>query len=117
MKILDMKRQGECLFIKVDQFKDNDAQYKSIKPENGQLIVAHSETGHHHVIDIEESKNAQLLIDKTNEFIGKLILDEDTKIKHLRNFDTHKTVNLEKGNYVLRYAREYTPQGLRRVMD
>lgn len=117
MKILDMKRQGECLFIKVEDFSDDDTNYKRVEPEGNHLIVAHSETGHHHVIEIDRSKNAQLLIDKTNEFIGRLVLDEDTEVKHLRDFDTHETTKLSKGKHVLRYAREYTPEGLRRVAD
>lgn len=116
MKILDQQRQGEILFIQVEEFTDND-NYESQKPENGQLIVAHSETGHHHVIDIERSKQADLLISKTNEFIGRLVLGEDCEVKHLRSFDTHETLKLPKGKYVLRYRREYTPEGLRRVQD
>lgn len=115
MKILDQQRQGECLLIRVDAFEDNDGDYKSAKPENGKLIVAHSETGHHHVI--EKSKQADLLIHKTNEFIGRLVLGEEVELKHLRTFDTHETLKLPAGKYVLRYRREYTPEGLRRVAD
>lgn len=117
MKILDQQRQGECLFIRVDQFEDKDSDYESQNPESGQLIVAHSETGHHHVIDVKRSKQADLLIHKTNQFIGRLVLGEDCEVKHLRSFDTHETLNLPKGKYVLRYRREYTPEGLRRVQD
>lgn len=115
MKILDQQRQGECLFIQVDKFEDADSDYKKVKAEKGQLIVAHSETGHHHVIDA--SRQADLLISKTNQFIGRLVCGEDVQVKHLRSFDTHKTLNLPAGNYVLRYRREYTPEGLRKVQD
>lgn len=117
MKILDQQRQGECLFIKVEQFNDNDSDYEAVKPEGKQLIVAHSETGHHHVIDIARSKQADLLINKTNTLIGRLVLGEDAEVKHLRSFDTHETLKLSAGKYVLRYRREYTPEGLRRVAD
>lgn len=115
MKILDQQRQGEILFIRVEDFTDQDGDYESVKPENGNLIVAHSETGHHHVI--ERSKEADLLISKTNQFIGRLIVSNDVEVKHLRSFDTHKTLNLPKGKYVLRYRKEYTPEGLRKVQD
>lgn len=117
MKILDQQRQGEVLFLRVDQFPDNDNEYSPVKAVKGQLIVAHSETGHHHIIDVKRSKQADLLIGKTNQFIGRLVLGEDCEIEHLRSFDTHKTLSLPKGKYVLRYRREYTPEGLRRVQD
>lgn len=117
MKILDQQRQGECLFIKVDEFEDNDSDYKEVKPENGYLIVAHSESGHHHVIDCVRSKQADLLISKTNSLMGRLIVANDVKVDHQRGFDTHKSLDLPKGKYILRYRREYTPEGLRRVQD
>jgi hypothetical protein len=117
MKILDQQRQGEVLFIQVENFTDEDNQYESVKAEKGQLIVAHSETGHHHVIDVKRSKEAELLISKTNQFIGRLVVSNDVEVKHLRSFDTHKTLNLPKGKYVLRYRKEYTPEGLRKVQD
>lgn len=117
MKILDQQRQGECLFIRVDKFEDNDDDYKTVSPENNKLIVAHSESGHHHVIDLVRSKQADMLISKTNELMGRLVLGEDCEVEHLRSHDTHDTLKLEKGNYVLRYRREYTPEGLRRVQD
>jgi hypothetical protein len=115
MKILDMQRQGECLFIQVDEFEDDNKDYNNVEPENGQLIIAHSESGHHHVID--RPKQADLLINKTNQFIGRLVVNDDCEVKHLRSFHTHETLKLPKGKYVLRYRREYTPEGLRRVQD
>lgn len=117
MKILDQQRQGECLFIQVDEFDDSADNYQTMQPEQGHLIVAHSESGHHHVIDISRSKQADLIIHKTNNLIGRLVLGEDVEVEHLRSFDTHKTLKLPAGKYVLRYRREYTPEGLRRVQD
>lgn len=117
MKILDQQRQGEVLFIRVEEFTDKNGDYAAVKPENGRLIVAHSETGHHHVINIKRSKSADLLIGKTNEFIGRLVANEDCEVIHLRRFDTHDTLKLPKGKYVVRYRREYTPEGLRKVRD
>lgn len=117
MKPLDMQRQGECLFIRVENFTDKDTDYKTVAPEGNHLVVAHSESGHHHVIDLVRSKEAQLLINQTNNLIGRLVLGEDCEVEHLRGHDTHQTLNLEKGNYILRYRREYAPEGLRRVQD
>ncbi len=112
-----MIRQGEILLIPVDAFTDNDDEYKVAKPDASRLIVGHSETGHHHVIDLERSPSAELLIHRTNEFIGRLKLGEDAVLEHLRSFDTHEPVRLEKGFYEVRWRREHTPEGLRRVQD
>ncbi|MES2055780.1 MAG: hypothetical protein V4564_07580 [Pseudomonadota bacterium] len=84
------------------------------KAENGHHIVAHSETGHNHVV-LERS--AQLLIDKTNEFIAFLSVKEPTELEHLRSFDTHETLLLPPGNYEVRRQREHTPEGWRRAAD
>lgn len=116
MKTVTMIRQGECLFIRVDKF-DDDGAYRRVAPEGKNLIVGHSETGHHHVIEIERSPNAQLLINEANALIGRLVLGEDAEVKHLRSFDTHEPAKLPAGNYQVRWRREYTPEGLRRVMD
>lgn len=77
-------------------------------------ILAHSETGHHHVID---SRAAQLLIDKTNDFIAYLQVASETEIKHMRDFDTHEPILLTPGNYEVRRQREYVPEGWRRAAD
>lgn len=113
----DAIRQGEILFIPVDDFGDDDANYQPVSPEGDYLIVGHSETGHHHVIDLARSPNAQLLIDKTNEFQGRLAVGEDVKVDHLRSFDTHAPADLPAGKYRVAWRREYTPEGLRRVQD
>ena len=82
--------------------------------ENGRHIIAHSETGHHHVVD---SRNAQLLIDKTNTFVAWLDVAGPTVLKHLRNFDTHESYLLQPGKYEIRRQRERAPEGWRRAAD
>ena len=84
------------------------------KPENGNHIVAHSETGRHHVV---KERSAQLLIDKTNAFIAYLDVAEPTVLEHLRSTDTHESYLLESGNYEVRRQREYVPEGWRRAAD
>jgi hypothetical protein len=104
------------LFIRVDEF-DDDGTYRVVAPEGPHLIVGHSESGHHHVIEMERSPNAQHLINETNAFLGRLILEENAEVKHLRSFDTHAPVNLPAGKYQVRWRAEHTPEGMRRVMD
>ena len=77
-------------------------------------IVAHSETGHHHIV---AESAAQMLIDETNAFIAYLAVAEPTELRHLRPFDTHEPLLLEPGNYEVRRQREYVPEGWRRAQD
>lgn len=106
-----MAAQGDMLLIKRDKLPDN---IQGANPENGYHIVAHSETGHNHVID---ANKAQLLIDKTNAFIAYLNVLEPCEIEHLRSNDTHESIRVDKGVYEIRRQREYTPEGYRRAQD
>lgn len=110
-KVNKMAAQGDVMFIKIDEIP------KTAVPENdvnGYLIVAHSETGHDHVID---SRSAQLLIDKTNDLIAYIKVTKEVEVEHKRSFDTHESLLLTPGNYEVRRQREYVPEGFRRVAD
>lgn len=83
--------------------------------ENGAIIVTHSETGHHHVI---EHPDVVMYDDKTNELISWLeVTCELAELKHLRSHDTHESLFLPKGRYKIGRQREYTPSGWRKVQD
>jgi hypothetical protein len=106
-----MAAQGDVMFIKVDNLPEN---LEMAKAENGKFVVAHSETGHNHVID---SRNAQLLIDKTNAFVAYIKISKPTEVEHQRSFDTHESLLLTPGNYQVRRQREYVPEGFRKAQD
>lgn len=103
--------QGDCLITKISKLPKG---LKKAKAEKGEFIVAHSETGHHHVV---KERAAQMLIDETNEFIAYLQVKEPCEIKHKRNFHTHESIALEKGFYEVRRQREYIPNGWRKAQD
>lgn len=105
--------QGDMLIIAIDKLPENLIE---VLPEKGQHIVTHSETGHHHVVD---SQNTQLFRSAANDEGLQLFLvvNKDTELKHLRLFDTHESINLKPGNYQINRQEEYTPQGWRRVED
>lgn len=104
--------QGDLSIRRIDTLPEG---LKPAKAEGGHFILAHSETGHHHVV---AERSAQLLIDEANAFIAYLSVAEDCEIEHLRNHDTHGSVSLEAGNiYELRRQREYVPEGWRRAAD
>lgn len=107
-----MAAQGDVLFEKIEKLPEG---LKPAKAENGNYIVTHSETGHHHVV---LERNAQMLIDQTNEFIVYIVANDNCEIKHLRDFDTHESIGLDKGDIVrVRRQREYTPEGFRKAQD
>lgn len=110
-KVKKMAAQGDVMFIRITSIPKEAV---TIEAKDGLFIVAHSETGHNHVI---ESRNAQLLIDKTNEFVAYLKISKETEVKHQRSFDTHESLLLTPGNYQVRRQREYVPEGFRRVAD
>lgn len=107
-----MAAQGDVLFEKVNSLPDN---LTAATPENGEYIVTHSETGHHHVV-LERS--AQLLIDDTNEFISYIVANEDCEIIHKRDFHTHQPIGFKQGDIIkVRRQREYTSEGFRKAQD
>lgn len=82
------------------------------QPENGQHILAHSETGHHHAID-----GNTVRVFEQDEFVSYLDVEKESNVVHLRNFDTHAPVTLPPGQYRITRQREYTPKGFRRAAD
>lgn len=119
--------QGELrMWLKEFAPKDlipNECNLVEVEAENGRLIVAHSETGHHHSIEVLElpeqsySKSAQRLIDKTNDIIAEIRVHEESNLIHHRENHNHKAYVLPKGTYISRIDTEYTPEGYRRVAD
>ncbi len=93
-----------------------------MKLENDQLILGHSETGHHHVLeavrpDVHVSKAAQALIDAVNDNLVELTLHEPCKLVHLRSHDTHGAFVFPAGEYIRGLREEQSPEGWRRVAD
>lgn len=90
--------------------------------ENGQLILGHSETGHHHVLEPVDNtvpvfQAALAMIDAANDSFVELTLHTDCALVHLRGFDTHAGFILPPGEYVRGIREEQTVEGWRRVQD
>lgn len=103
--------QGDILIRKIDKLPDGVVE---VAPENGVVIVTHSETGHHHVMEAPKVKMYQLP-DSIMDCL--LVVDQPAALEHLRAHDTHEPIMFQPGNYHVRRQREYTPEGLRRVED
>lgn len=90
--------------------------------EKGMLIMGHSETGHHHVLEpvakgVPISKAAQALIDNANDTFIDLTLFEECKLVHKREADKHGAVILPPGEYIRGLREEQSIQGWVRVAD
>lgn len=115
-------RQGELLFIKVSGIKGIAS--KDIGKPKGDLIIREGEvSGHLHEV---KSKGASLLIDppayvypenkeSVNLPAGQMFLRSDNSIAVIH--PEHKTLKLDKGDYVIRIQREYEENGSRMVAD
>ena len=90
--------------------------------EHDKMILGHSETGHHHVLEpidktIPISQAAQVLIDQTNDMICDLKIFQECKLMHMRGHDTHGGFILPAGEYIRVIREEQSPEGWRRVAD
>lgn len=108
--------QGDLMIRRIDKLP-TDA--KPVAAERGAFIVAHSETGHNHII--KERPNVQLFTtgDPLVTYLQVIDATEQTEtlLEHLRSFDKHETIVIPSGVFELRRQREYTPEGWRRVED
>lgn len=82
--------------------------FTAMKPEHGRYIIGHSETGHHHVLSRLDGADV-LVMDRPPEGMKVLraILANPTSLDHLRDHDTHESIQLEPGEYEIRIAREF----------
>lgn len=112
----DRAAQGDLLLRRIDKLPANA---KAVAAERGAFIVAHSETGHNHII--KERPNVKLYTtgDPLVTYLEVIDATEKTEalLEHLRGHDTHETIVIPPGVFELRRQREYTPEGWRRVED
>jgi hypothetical protein len=108
--------QGDLFIRRIDKLPDG---VKMQDAENGVFVVAHSETGHNHVIEKHSGVVHYITDDPMVSYLQVLeSCDEvETIIKHLRAFDTHEPIKIDPGIYEIRRQREYVPEGWRRVED
>ena len=103
--------QGDIYIRRIDVLPTGAIPVES---EGNRVIVTHSETGHHHVMDSTAVKMFTLP-DSIMDCL--LVVEQPTALKHLRQHDTHEPIMFGEGIYHVRRQREYTPEGLRRVKD
>jgi len=107
--------QGDVLFRRVKAIPE-----KYVRQENrsGPLVVAHSETGHHHTI---YDASVAMFEAPGDPLVCYLQLgDGACEVVHQRPWDTHEALRLlgQPGDiWEVRRQREWAPEGWRRVAD
>ena len=115
--VKDVASQGDVMFIRVgsqfleEQGLPEDATFSGDKD----VIVAHSETGHHHVV---EAPGPVAYHTTPNPLIAYLEVQcEFADIVHKRTDDTHEALRIPEGTWKILRQQESTPQGWRMVQD
>ena len=108
--------QGEVTFQRVSEIP---ASYVAAKPDHAQgFIVAHSETGHHHVLEREGVEYFPPVKEDALVAFARIVGEAGASVKHLRQHDTHPTIGLTQGIWKITHAREEDILGeVRRVQD
>lgn len=107
----DFCAQGDIYIRRIDKLP---AGASKIEADAGRVIVTHSETGHHHVMDAA-AVTMYRLPDSIMDCL--LVVGSPTALEHLREHDKHEPIMFEPGTYHVRRQREHTPEGFRRVED
>ena len=102
--------QGDLLITKIDSIPAST----TLCTHSGDYTVAHSETGHNHVMD---SAHVDFYTAANNPFVLYLAVKNETPIRHLRSFDTHKALSVPPGLYRINRQREYIAEGFRKAQD
>ena len=99
--------QGDVFFRRVESIP-SDATATEDK------VVAHSETGHHHMFG--EADKVERFTAK-DPFVCYLRVEQPAMLEHHREFDTHAPILFAPGCYEVRRQREPAPEGWRMVAD
>lgn len=102
--------QGDVMFRRVAKLPTGATRQKG-----KEHIVAHSETGHHHVA------LGGAYYTTPDPFVAYIVTKAPVKVEHRRSTDTHETLELLTDGaevvWEIRRQREHTPEGWRRVED
>lgn len=103
--------QGDMLLTKINHLPVDCIKQQS---EKGDHILTHSETGHNHVM---RDEFVDFYAAANDPFVAFIDVKKPTELRHLRSFDTHKTITVNPGLYRINRQREYIPEGFRRAQD
>src|SRR6185312_11928771 len=97
--------QGDMMLIRIEKLP---ADVQPVKADNGRFTLAHSETGHDHVVMERTGVRFFKAMDELKAMLaGKpaaflVVEGDDAELTHLRGFDTHETIVIPAGTYEVR---------------
>lgn len=112
--------QGDMMLIQIASLPEGVEEVSAV---NGRHTLAHSETGHDHIVMERPTIHMFKAMDDLRAMLdGKpaaylVVEEEPAELKHLRDFDTHESIAIPPGTYEVRRQREYAPEGFRRAVD
>lgn len=114
--------QGDVLLVRIDDVPSDAVE---AEPVNGCVVLAHSETGHHHSIRLTRETEVEHFIrasqDPADPLTGYLRVASDfADLEHCKSGPhAHGTIRIPQGVYEIRRAREWNPwtRSDRRVVD
>ena len=113
-----MGAQGDVMFRRIAKLPKEAKEQK----HSGRVVVAHSETGHDHVIEAKCLRHFDVPGDSLVSYLQFTdgLAGGGVDVVHHRAWDTHETMKLlgKPGDvWEVRRQREWTPEGWRRVED
>ncbi len=87
--------QGDLLLTKFEGTIPASYVLQKAEEDPKHHIVAHSETGHHHVVSQD---NVDWYRDPDEQFVSYIHVKSDTPLIHLRDVHTHAPIMLKGGN-------------------
>lgn len=114
---MNTQQQGEVYIRRVDSLPAG-VKLTPVKAEGGNLIVSHSESGAHHVLDPRHVD----LMERTDPAEGLRMLyavvKEHTSLRQTAAVP-HEAADLDPGIFEMRLSREFNPfeEEIRRVAD
>ena len=107
--------QGDLYIMRVADLQDVPTE--PMPTLGHRHILAHSETGHHHVADCATMDAFKVKEAPPGMDIIHALVHEPTRLDHLRDYHTHEPIELAPGKYVMRTQREAMPDGWERARD
>lgn len=106
-------RHGEIILKKVNKLPKN----AKLKEKGNNLVIGHSETGHHHVMTLP--KNNEVKIYELPNGEAYVQLPVNGTLKHEKTREAHAPQVFEKGTYIriIRKSYSYADRAMRRVID
>jgi len=104
--IREVAAQGDVLFRRIAKLPEQVIEQR----RTGRVVVAHSETGHHHAIENRRVRFYES--GQGDPMIAYLSVDGDfADVVHHRAHDTHAPLRLPHGLWEVRRQREWMPEG------